>query len=401
MSSPWPIVRFDEILERVERRFVIDDAATYKCVGVRWYGQGAFVRQQLVGADIIRKDQWRIEPRDVVYNKLFAWKGAFAVADGTVLGCIVSDKFPTYRLDSDRVDSRWFKWYFRTENIARQAQDLSKGAAAISKLTLNPPDFWKLTIPLPPLEEQRRIVARIEELAAKIEEARGLRQRAPAEALVAAGRRALIGEAPRDDWVPLCTFVAGIENGKSPACEARPANLDEWGVLKVGAVSFGVFDERENKALPPEQPYDPRYEVKAGDFLMSRANTTELVGACAIVEKTRPRLLISDKIFRFHFKKDAEVVPAWLNHVMKSPALRDQIARGASGTSPTMKNISKEKVLALLVPQNSESEQRRIVAELDALQAEVDELKRLQAGTAAELDVLLPSILNRAFKGDL
>jgi type I restriction enzyme S subunit len=45
--------------------------------------------------------------------------------------------------------------------------------------------------------------------------------------------------------------------------------------------------------------------------------------------------------------------------------------------------------------------QRRIVAELDALQAEVDALKRLQAETAAELDALLPSILDRAFKGEL
>ena len=47
------------------------------------------------------------------------------------------------------------------------------------------------------------------------------------------------------------------------------------------------------------------------------------------------------------------------------------------------------------------AEQRRIVAELDALQAEVDALKRMQAETAAELDALLPAILDRAFKGEL
>ncbi len=46
-------------------------------------------------------------------------------------------------------------------------------------------------------------------------------------------------------------------------------------------------------------------------------------------------------------------------------------------------------------------EQRRIVSELDALQAEVDALKRLQAETAAGLDALLPSILDKAFRGDL
>jgi type I restriction enzyme S subunit len=66
-----------------------------------------------------------------------------------------------------------------------------------------------------------------------------------------------------------------------------------------------------------------------------------------------------------------------------------------------MKNISKEKVLALSLPPFALPEQRRIVSELDALQAEVDALKRLQAETAAELDALLPAILDRAFKGEL
>jgi type I restriction enzyme S subunit len=66
-----------------------------------------------------------------------------------------------------------------------------------------------------------------------------------------------------------------------------------------------------------------------------------------------------------------------------------------------MKNISKKKVLALLLPPHSIPEQRRIVAELDALQAQVDMLKKLQAQTAEELDALLPSILDKAFKGQL
>jgi type I restriction enzyme S subunit len=134
---------------------------------------------------------------------------------------------------------------------------------------------------------------------------------------------------------------------------------------------------------------------------MSRANTTELVGACAIVGRTRTRLLLSDKTFRFHFRDNVNIESRWLDHAMKSSALREQIERGASGTSPTMKNISKEKVMELLLPPHSLPEQRRIVAELDALQGEVNALKRLQTETAFELDALLPSILDKAFKGQL
>jgi type I restriction enzyme S subunit len=222
-------------------------------------------------------------------------------------------------------------------------------------------------------------------LSGKINEARELRQKGleEVEALINSARRSLLGDTPQADWIHLSLFVAEIENGKSPQCESRPATAEEWGVLKVGAVSFGSFDERENKALPVGAKFDPRHEVRSGDFMMSRANTTELVGACAIVRHTRQRLL------------------EWLDHAMKSPAVRTQIERGASGTSPTMKNISKEKVMSLLLPRHPLPKQRRVVAELDAIASKVNTLQHLQTATVAEIESLLPSILNKAFKGEL
>ena len=98
--------------------------------------------------NINRKQQWIVEAGDVIYNKLFAWKGAFAVAGTDVHGQIASDKFPTYRHDAERLDIGYLRHYFQTPGIARQAEMLSKGAAAISKLTLNPPQFWDLTLSL-------------------------------------------------------------------------------------------------------------------------------------------------------------------------------------------------------------------------------------------------------------
>src|SRR4051794_9009271 len=90
--------RFESIMKGVERRVTLDDSLTYECVGVSWYGEGAFVRERLMGANISRNGQLIIRAGEVVYNKLFAWKGAFAIADESVDGRIVSDKFPTYEL---------------------------------------------------------------------------------------------------------------------------------------------------------------------------------------------------------------------------------------------------------------------------------------------------------------
>jgi type I restriction enzyme S subunit len=311
----------------------------------------------------------------------------------------VSSHYFLFEINEEKLDRRFLDYFSRTPLFRDQIE--AKGSTNYA--AIRPSHVLQYEIPLPPLEEQRRIVARIEELETAIAEAQGLRQKSIGEIdlLLQASKRKLIGESPDQTWVTLDHYVDYLENGKSPACEARQAQDDEWGVLKVGVVSFGTYNPNENKALPSTMTPNTNYEVNAGDFLMSRANTKELVGMCAVVNKTRPKLLLSDKIFRFIFKAEKEIDLHYLDYVLKSPALREQIEKAATGTSQTMKNISKGKVLNLLIPRISLSEQHRIVSYLNGLQAKIDSLKRLQAETAAELDALLPSILDKAFKGKL
>jgi type I restriction enzyme S subunit len=111
--------------------------------------------------------------------------------------------------------------------------------------------------------------------------------------------------------------------------------------------------------------------------------------------------MLSDKVFRFNFEEDVPINHRFLDYVLKSPALRKQIQKGSTGTSPTMKNISKEKVLNLLIPSKDMQEQMRIAFILDDLQSKLDALKRHQAETSAKLDSLMPSILDKAFNGEL
>lgn len=149
---------------------------------------------------------------------------------------------------------------------------------------------------------------------------------------------------------PLGSLIQDLENGWSPKCHNRPATSAEWGVLKLGAISFGTFDPHENKALPSPLKPDLHLEVKTGDVLITRANITRLVGACAVVSETRPRLLLCDKIFRVIFKPDSKILSGYLTEIMKTPHLRHQIENAVTGTSPTMKNITKTSLLRLLLP---------------------------------------------------
>jgi type I restriction enzyme S subunit len=398
--TTWRNAKLADVLRRANDAITPDASAEYKEITVRLWGKGAVERGRVPGGSLSGR-RFVARAGQFILSRIDARNGAMGLVPPSLDGALVTNDFPLFDVDSHLLDAAYMGWLCRTAGFVEQCQRASEGTT--NRVRLQEDIFLSLEIPIPPLSEQRRIVARIEELAAQIQEARDLRRQAAkeAEALASSHRRSVFGEQPGSGWQQLGYYVEAIESGKSPATDGRPAAEDEWGVLKVGAVSFGFFDDRENKAVPVSYRVPSELEVHSGDFIMSRANTRELVGACAVVKKTRPKLMLSDKTFRFVFRRPHPVMPEYLDHVLKSPPLRQQIEAGASGTSPTMKNISKEKVLALRVPSASPDEQRRIVAELDALQAELDALKRLQAETETELDALLPSILDRAFKGEL
>jgi hypothetical protein len=132
-------------------------------------------------------------------------------------------------------------------------------------------------------------------------------------------------------------------------CHNRPAGDGEWGVLKLGAVSFGVFDENENKALPAHLKPRPYLEVAPGQILISRANITRLVGATALIEKTRSKLMLCHKTFRVVQLDSTRIDAAFRTEVFRIADVRRHIESNVTGTSPTMKNISQPALLRRLI----------------------------------------------------
>ena len=167
------------------------------------------------------------------------------------------------------------------------------------------------------------------------------------------------------EWVRFGAVVNGSEAGWSPTCIGSPRRPGHWGVLKVSAVSWGEFDATANKELPSDLIPKPEYEVKDGDFLLSRANTAELVARSVVVTVAESRLMLSDKIIRLDVSSQMNRV--FLNLVNNSSHAREHYAVNASGTSSSMKNVSREVVLALPVPLPPLAEQSRIVTRVTAL----------------------------------
>ncbi len=179
-------------------------------------------------------------------------------------------------------------------------------------------------------------------------------------------------------WLQLGEVIDEIEAGKSPTAQSRPKAGDEWGVLKVSACSWGSFRPEENKALLPETTPDPRFEVRTGDFLISRANTLELVARSVVVGNPPRRLLISDKTLRLTPAEGCD--PEYLNLANLASAARSHYERNASGTSASMRNVSQTVIKSTPIPLPPTAEQRRVVRRHRSLLALCDELERsLQA----------------------
>jgi hypothetical protein len=102
-------------------------------------------------------------------------------------------------------------------------------------------------------------------------------------------------------------LINGIEQGWSPVAEDRQAGPDEWAVIRLSAVAKGVFRPSEHKALPPDLSPDTRYEIRDGDFLLTRANTPELVGDVCVVRNALPRLMLCDLVYRLDLRRDCVV----------------------------------------------------------------------------------------------
>ena len=147
--------------------------------------------------------------------------------------------------------------------------------------------------------------------------------------------------------IELGDCLRGIESGKSLNCESYERANSAPAVLKLSAVTYGVYQPNENKALPDPNMFIDRSEVRDGDLLFSRKNTYEYVGMSAYVYKTPRNLMLPDLIFRLNTDDSCSRIYLWqlINHDL----FRKTVSGLANGSASSMPNISKQKLSKLII----------------------------------------------------
>lgn len=195
---------------------------------------------------------------------------------------------------------------------------------------------------------------------------------------------------------PLSEGVVEFEGGRNVMPTETP-RADGVRVLKVSAVTSGEYKPDESKSFDQTEEFPAHYIVREGDLLISRANTSELVGAVAYVWKTKGKEMLPDKLWRFIWPEERTIEPLFMLHLARSRYFREQLIQRATGSSGSMKNIGKAKMLEIPIPFPPIDLQRTFsrIAMRSRLASESSVASMKQAET------LFSSLQQRAFSGEL
>jgi type I restriction enzyme S subunit len=392
----WPVMKLGEVLTERREAPSTDDLVTGH---VRMVSKISFNSGQIEFRSDAKTKTGMIlvYPGDLLISGINAAKGAIAIygSDNTK-NIAATIHYSAYTPNLKRIDIKYLWWFLRSQQFQELLVYHVPGGI---KTELKAKSFLPIPIYLPPLAEQRLIVAHIEGLDAQIDKVRKLHRQSVEEIdtfTIKIADKLLCNEStPRIALQRLLSEP--LMNGLSvPASQLGSGHC----FAKVGVVNSGIFNHNETKLVNIELASDSPYWLRIGDIVVSRGNSPEFVGRAAVYEGKPAKCAMPDLLIRVRVKPDVADAH-FISTFFQTTEARDYIAAQISGTSSTMPKISQSKLGTLPVPIPSLPEQRRIVAELDALQAEVGPLKRLQAETAADLDALLPAVLDRAFKGEL
>jgi type I restriction enzyme, S subunit len=383
-----PQVHLGDILTHRKEFIQIDDTVMYKRCRVQLHAKGIVLRDEIEGASIKTKSQQLCRADEFLVAEIDAKVGGYGIVPSGLEGAIVSSHYFLFTLHKDMVDPRFLAFYAKTPFF----RDQVSAQGSTNYAAIRPQHVLGYTIPLPPLSEQRRIVGKIERLAGKIEEAQNLRKSniEAASACFAVERARVMGQAFQSGSIGL-SEAANLERGKF---SYRPRNDPRffggnhpW--IQIGEIEAAdKYIRRWSQTLNDEGLAISRKFPK-GTLLISIAAT---IGAVGILDFD---CCVPDSIVAITPKRDvdSEFIYHYLGYLRTH--LEDVAPQSAQ------KNINLRILTVLPFPGIDINQQRRIVEYLDGLQSRVDRLKKLQVQTAVELDALLPSILDKAFRGEL
>lgn len=384
MSKAWPHVPLGEVLTHFQEYIDAPEPKAYPKLSVKLYGKGVVLDGDADGAVLKMKRHQLAHAGQVILSEIWGKKGAVGIVPPAGDGALCTSHFFLFDINAARLEPKWLGAIFTANYLQTQLDAEAKGTTGYA--AVRPRNLLAAAIPLPPLEEQRRIVARIEELAAKIEKARGLRRLA-AEACDALCRAIL---ADGRDGGPASVPMAEIVTLRKPDVAVQQGETYNF----AGVYCFGRGVFRGPTKTGMEFAYKELTRLRVGDFVYPKLMAWE--GAFGVVPPECDGLVVSPEFPVFEVDR-RKVYPEVLDVYFRTPTVWPVLAGRSTGTNVRRRRLNPKEFLAFRMPLPPLSAQSR----LREIRGHMEALRKLHGDTAAELDALLPSVLDKAFKGEL
>ena len=394
MSVEWSEVPLGKVLKVANDYVQIDPDETYKISGIYGWGRGMLTRESLQGKNTSYKRFVRLHEDDLALSHLKAWEGAIARIPATYDGWFLSTQFSTFRPVPELLDIGYLEWFCK---LPKLWETLEKGARGMGarRSTVSAEQFLSVPITLPPLSEQRRVVRRLERLASKIEEARGLREQSlkATSVLWKTIGRAILDQMKDVKKVPLRDLVS-MSGGGTPSKN----NPMFWN----GDVPWITPKDMKKRELDGSTDYITRAAIKNSSAKLIEPGAVLIVVRGMILAHTVPAAITKVsvtvnqdmKALRPKANLDSSFLLTFLW------AMNDALLGLVESSTHGTRKLQTAPLLNFKIPVPPLSEQKRLVENLNAFQTKVNSLKQFQGLTRGELNALLPSVLDKAFRGE-
>ena len=349
-----------------------------------------FNSEEKITSEAVKKSSAKIVPKNSI---LVAMYGA-TVGRVAMLGIDATTNQAICHVipDTKRADAKYL--FYSLQNLVPELLSRRVGGAQpnISQAIIK-----STKISLPSIEEQKRIATILD----KANAIRRKREKAIefAEDFLKSVFLDMFGDPLTNskEWVieRIHSLIDSIETGLNINGENRLREKNEFGVLKISAVTTGTFIPNEHKVVLAEN-VRRKVSPRKGDLLFSRANTRELVAATCIVEKDEPNLFLPDKLWRINTKKN-KLKKEYLKYLFTNKQFRMELTKQATGTSGSMLNISQKKLLNLNIPLPPIELQKKFAAIFWRYSETIKKFNELKKDSGH----LFLSLSQRAFRGDL
>lgn len=313
-------------------------------------------------------------------------------------------------MSTSGLEPSYFRYALENREFQIQIHENAKGTAQ-KGIYLNA--LKKLTINIAPKAEQKIIAEKLDTLLEQVDSTKARLEQIPK--ILKRFRQAVLGAAVNgnlteswrrkknsslDKWdeLVLSHIVKKVEAGKSLRCIETPPHKQQYGIVKISAVTWGEYNEEESKTLSDDSLFIESRRIAIGDFLISRANTLELLGNPVIVKKVTKNLMLSDKVLRLIM---ADNDKPWINIFLRSCYGRREIESRSTGNQLSMRNIGQKALLQIPIPKPPIDEQAEIVRRIEQLFAYADTIEKQVNSALSRVNNLTQSILAKAFRGEL